>query len=133
MWCVLEAGRGGVGVGVWLFRPVVAVVRGRLGRTDVGPVVAVVRGRLGWTDVGPVVAVVRGRLERTDVGSIPAFAVVLMFSRSRDTSDLDMGIAVTTLPFIWRYRVRAGTGRSGVSIQYTQFGSARNCLRQIGL
>ena len=35
---------------------------------------------------------------------------------SSHTSDLKIDIPVATLPGAWRYRVRAGTGRPGVSI-----------------
>ena len=38
------------------------------------------------------------------------------FSGSSHTSDLKIVKAVATLPGAWRYRVSAGTGRSGVSI-----------------
>ena len=38
------------------------------------------------------------------------------FSGSSHTSDLKIGTPVATLPGAWRYRVSAGTGRSGVSI-----------------
>ena len=38
------------------------------------------------------------------------------FSGSSHTSDLKTGNPVATLPVAWRYRVRAGTGRPGVSI-----------------
>ena len=38
------------------------------------------------------------------------------FSGSSHTSDLKIGTPVTTLPGAWHYRVRAGTGRPGVSI-----------------
>ena len=38
------------------------------------------------------------------------------FSGSRHTSDLKIGTPVATLPGAWHYRVRAGTGRPGVSI-----------------
>ena len=37
-------------------------------------------------------------------------------SGSSHTSDLKIGTPVATLPGAWRYRVRAGTGRPGVSI-----------------
>ena len=39
------------------------------------------------------------------------------FSGSTHTSDLQIGTPVATLPGAWRYRVSAGTGRPGVSIQ----------------
>ena len=39
-----------------------------------------------------------------------------IFSGSSHTSDLKIGTSVVTLPGAWRYRVSAGTGRSGVSI-----------------
>ena len=48
--------------------------------------------------------------ERKVPGSNPACAVI--FSGSSHTSDLNVGTPVATL----RYRVRAGTGRPGVSI-----------------
>ena len=38
------------------------------------------------------------------------------FSGSSHTSDLKIGTPVATLPGAWRHRVRAGTGRPGVSI-----------------
>ena len=38
------------------------------------------------------------------------------FSGSSHTSDLTTGTPVATLPGAWPYRVRAGTGRPGVSI-----------------
>ena len=38
------------------------------------------------------------------------------FFRSSHTSDLKTGIPAATLPDAWRYRVSAGTGRSGVII-----------------
>ena len=38
------------------------------------------------------------------------------FVGSSPTSDLKIGTPVATLPGSWRYRVSAGTGRSGVSI-----------------
>ena len=38
------------------------------------------------------------------------------FSGSSHTSDLNIGTPVATLPGAWRYRVSAGTGRTGVSI-----------------
>ena len=38
------------------------------------------------------------------------------FSGSSHTSDLKTGIPMGTLSGAWRYRVRAGTGRPGVSI-----------------
>ena len=36
--------------------------------------------------------------------------VLLPLSRSSQTSDFQMGIPVPTLPGVWRYNVRAGTG-----------------------
>ena len=39
------------------------------------------------------------------------------FSGSSHTSDLKMGTPVASLPGAWHYRVSAGTGRPGVSIQ----------------
>ena len=39
-----------------------------------------------------------------------------IFVGSSHTSDLKIGTPVATLPGAWRYRVRAGTGRPGVSI-----------------
>ena len=39
------------------------------------------------------------------------------FSGSSGTSDLKIDTPVATLPGVWRYRVSAGTGRPGVSIQ----------------
>ena len=38
------------------------------------------------------------------------------FSGSSHISDFKIGTPVATLPGAWRYRVSAGTGRSGVSI-----------------
>ena len=38
------------------------------------------------------------------------------FSGSSRASDFKIGIPVATLPGVWRYRVSAGTGRTGVSI-----------------
>ena len=38
------------------------------------------------------------------------------FPGSSHTRDLKMGTPVDTLPGAWRYRVRIGTGRPGVSI-----------------
>ena len=38
------------------------------------------------------------------------------FSGSSHTSDSKIDTPVVTLPGAWRYRVSAGTGRSGVSI-----------------
>ena len=38
------------------------------------------------------------------------------FPGSSHTSDLKIGTPVATLTGAWRYRVSAGTGRSGVSI-----------------
>ena len=52
--------------------------------------------------------------ERKIPGSNPACAGI--FSGSSHTSDLKIGTPVATLPGAWRYRVSAGTGRSGVSI-----------------
>ena len=48
----------------------------------------------------------------------PGFESLLRwdFSRSSHTSDLKTGTPVATLPGAWQYRVRAGTGRPGVSI-----------------
>ena len=37
------------------------------------------------------------------------------FSGSSHTSDLKIGTRVAALPGVWHYRVRTGTGRSGVS------------------
>ena len=39
------------------------------------------------------------------------------YSGSSHTSDLKIGTPVAALPGAWRYRVSAGTGRPGVSIQ----------------
>ena len=39
-----------------------------------------------------------------------------IFSGSSHTSDSKIGTPVATLPGAWRYRVRAGTGRPGVSV-----------------
>ena len=47
-------------------------------------------------------------------GSNPACAGI--FSGSSHTSDLKIGTLVVTLPDAWRYRVKTGTGRPGVSI-----------------
>ena len=47
-------------------------------------------------------------------GSDPACAET--FPASSYTSDLKIGTPVATLPGALRYRVRAGTGRPGVSI-----------------
>ena len=52
--------------------------------------------------------------ERKVPGSNPVGAGI--FSGSSHTSDLKIGTPVATLPGAWRYRVRAGTGRPGVSI-----------------
>ena len=52
--------------------------------------------------------------ERKVPGSNPACAGI--FSGSSHTSDLKVGTPVVTLPGAWRYRVRAATGRPGVSI-----------------
>ena len=52
--------------------------------------------------------------ERKVPGSNPACAGI--FSGSSHTCDLNIGTPVATLPGAWRYRVSAGTGRSGVSI-----------------
>ena len=38
------------------------------------------------------------------------------FPGSSNTSDLEIGTPVATLPGAWRYRVRTGTGQPGVSI-----------------
>ena len=38
------------------------------------------------------------------------------FSGSSHTSNLKLGTPVAALPGAWRYRVSAGTGRTGVSI-----------------
>ena len=40
------------------------------------------------------------------------------FSGSSHTGDLNIATPVATLPGAWRYRVRAGTGRPGVSILF---------------
>ena len=53
--------------------------------------------------------------ERKILGSNPACAGI--FSGSSHTSDLNIGTPVATLPGAWRYRISAGTGRPGVSIQ----------------
>ena len=60
------------------------------------------------------------------------------FSGSSHISDLNIGIPVTTLPGAWRYRVSAGTGRSGVRVTgwgrkldlqlLSQCGGTWNCL-----
>ena len=47
-------------------------------------------------------------------GSNPVCAGI--FSGSSDTSDINIGTPVATLPGAWRSRVSAGTGRPGVSI-----------------
>ena len=52
--------------------------------------------------------------ERKVPGSNPACAGI--FSGSSRTCDLNIGTPVATLPGAWRYRVSAGTGRTGVSI-----------------
>ena len=52
--------------------------------------------------------------ERKILGSNPACAWI--FSGSSHTSDSKIGTPVATLPGAWRYRVSAGTGRTGVSI-----------------
>ena len=52
--------------------------------------------------------------ERKVPGSNPACDGI--FSRSSHTCDLNIGTPVATLPGAWRYRVSAGTGRSGVCI-----------------
>ena len=52
--------------------------------------------------------------ERKIPGSNLACAGI--FSGSSHTSDLKIGTPVATLPGAWRYRVRTGTGRPGVSI-----------------
>ena len=52
--------------------------------------------------------------ERKISGSNPACGGI--FSGSSHTSDSKIGTPVATLPGAWRYRVSAGTGRSGVSI-----------------
>ena len=39
------------------------------------------------------------------------------FPRPSHTSDLNTGTQMATLPGAWRYRVSAGTGWSGVSVQ----------------
>ena len=54
--------------------------------------------------------------ERKIRGSNPACAGI--FSGSSHTSDSKIGTPVATLPGTWRYRVRAGTGRPGVSIRW---------------
>ena len=55
--------------------------------------------------------------ERKIPGSNPACAGI--FPGSSHTSDLKIGTPVATLPGAWRYRVRAGTGRPGVSMLST--------------
>ena len=52
--------------------------------------------------------------ERKIPGSNPACDGI--FSGSSHTSDSKIGTPVATLPGAWRYRVSAGTGRTGVSI-----------------
>ena len=52
--------------------------------------------------------------ERKIPGSNPTCDRI--FSGWSHTSDLKIGTPVATLPGAWRYRVRAGTGRPGVSI-----------------
>ena len=52
--------------------------------------------------------------ERKIPGSNPACDGIC--PGSSHTSDLEIGTPVATLPGAWRYRVRAGTGRHGVSI-----------------
>ena len=49
-------------------------------------------------------------------GSNPACAEI--FLGSSHSSDLNIGTPVATLPGAWRYRVIAGTGWPGVSIDY---------------
>ena len=56
----------------------------------------------------------RPNRERKVPGSNPACAGI--FSGSSHTSDFKIGTPVPTLLGAWRYRVSAGTGRSGVSI-----------------
>ena len=48
-------------------------------------------------------------------------------SRSNHTSDLKIGTPVTTLACAWRYRVSAGTGWPGVSIQWLGESESLNC------
>ena len=52
--------------------------------------------------------------ERKIPGSNPTCDGI--FSGSSHTSDLKIGTPVATLPGAWRYRVRVGTGRPGVSV-----------------
>ena len=61
--------------------------------------------------VGPVVKASASRAED------PGFDSRLRrdFSGSSHTNDFNIGIAVDTLPGVWRSRVSAGTGRTGVS------------------
>ena len=47
-------------------------------------------------------------------GSNPACSGI--FSGSSHTSDIKIDTPVATLPVAWRYRVRTGTGRTGVSV-----------------
>ena len=54
--------------------------------------------------------------ERKVPGSNPACDEI--FPGSSHTSDFKIGTPVAALTGAWRYRVSAGTGRSGVSILY---------------
>ena len=63
-----------------------------------------------------LVVVRRPPRERKIQGSNPACAGI--FSGSSHTSDSKIGTPVATLPDAWRYRVRAGTGRPGVSRKF---------------
>ena len=74
------------------------------------------RDTIGLSFSYPLVGLVvrRPPRERKIPRSIPA--CVGIFSGSSHTSDIQIGTPVTTLPGSWRYRVSAGTGRTGVSI-----------------
>ena len=75
-----------------------------------------VLAELGWVCHRLVGLVVRASASRAEDPGIEARLRLDFFSGLNHTSDLNIGTPVAALPGAWRYRVSAGTGRSGVSI-----------------